>query len=99
MGAVINWAIDVCFNLIYVKENERGPMEPMIVQRWQRPGLNTLKVRSNVDGAYIAGEETGAAGGSGDKLLTNFLMAISRRLPLAGSSISPSSRSRSNARV
>jgi hypothetical protein len=58
--AAINWAIDVCINLIPVKENEEGVRRPTRVQRWQRPARNALKV--NIDGAFTAEEGSGAAG-------------------------------------
>ena len=60
MHAAINWAIDVCFNLISVKENEEVGRRPTRDQRWQRPARNTLKV--NVDGAFTAEEISGATG-------------------------------------
>ena len=88
--AAINWAIDVCINLIPVKENEEGVRRPTRVQRWQRPARNALKV--NIDGAFTAEEGSGAAGAVARDSEGSFLMET-----FAGSFIGLGSRSRSTA--
>ena len=83
--AAINWAIDVCINLIPVKENEEGVRRPTRVQRWQRPARNALKV--NIDGAFTAEAGSGAAGAVARDSEGSFLMASTRRLPGVSSAL------------
>jgi hypothetical protein len=52
--------LDVCFHLISVKTSKPSHSVPMTDQRWERPPTTALKV--NVDGAYSAGQESGAVG-------------------------------------
>jgi ribonuclease HI len=85
MRAAINWAVDVCFNLITVKDNEKGVREPLTIQQWQAPAVNTLKV--NVDGAFLTEEGIGAVGAVARDSDGNFVMAISRRLPAVSSAL------------
>ena len=85
MHAAINWAIDVCFNLISVKENEEVGRRPTRDQRWQRPARNTLKV--NVDGAFTAEERSGATGAVARDSDGSFLMATARRLTAVSSAL------------
>jgi hypothetical protein len=46
MEATIDWVMDVCFNLISVKESRHPLAGPQIIQRWKRPPTNALKVNA-----------------------------------------------------
>jgi ribonuclease HI len=85
MRAAINWTVDVCFNLISEKENDRADSRQARIQCWQCPTRNTLKV--NVDGAFIEVQGSGAVGAVVRDAEGSFLLVTSRRLQAVQSAL------------
>jgi hypothetical protein len=74
MRASIDWALDVCFHLITVKETSSRMAGPVLNQQWRRPPVGVLKI--NVDGAYSVEAETGVVGAVSITDTSDFMMEM-----------------------
>jgi hypothetical protein len=85
LRAATNWTLDICSELFSVKEDATVPKKQRTEAPWQSPPTDSLKI--NVDGAFIAEENSGAVGAVARNVNREFFLAMSRRLPVVATAL------------